>query len=86
MEVLKERLKQTQQLQQQIQQRRKEVQVKVAQAQATRATAATTEQKWNSAGWNQIPNSSSSVGDLEHQFRRWEAEEELQELKRKMGR
>lgn len=86
MEVLKERLKQTQQLQQQIQQRRKEVQVKVAQAQTTRAAASTTEQKWNSAGWNQIPNSTSSVGDLEHQFRRWEAEEELQELKRQMGR
>jgi uncharacterized protein (TIGR04376 family) len=85
MEVLKERLKQTQELQQQIQGRRKEVQTKVNQAKATRTS---TQKPWdeNTASWqNNSGYSFSSVDSLEQQFRRWEAEQELEQLKRNMG-
>jgi len=86
MEMVKERIRQTQELQQKIQARRKEVQTQVAQAQAARASGTATSD-WNTAGWNQAPdNASRSVQDLEKQFRRWEAEEELEHLKRDLGR
>lgn len=84
MEVLKQRIKQTQELQQQIQTRRKEVQARAAKAQATAPTADKAS-AWSS--WSQ-PSSSfkAPLDDLEKQFRRWEAEEELDQLKRNMGR
>jgi len=86
MEMLKERIRQTQDLQQKILVRRKEVQAKVAEAQATRASAKAT-QSWEAIGWSQTPTQSRSSGtSLEQQFQRWEAEEELERLKRQMGR
>lgn len=86
MEVLKERMKQTQELQRQIQARRKEVQQQVNQAQATRKTSQTN-QGWDAIGWSSTsPEQQSRVDSLEHQFRRWEAEEELDQLKRNLGR
>jgi uncharacterized protein (TIGR04376 family) len=85
MEVLKTRIKQTQELQQQIQARRKEVQAKVAQAQAARSSS--TPESWASIGWNQTPSSTKAGVDvLDQQFRRWEAEEELNHLKRNLGK
>lgn len=85
MEVLKERIKQTQDLQLQIQARRKEVQKQVSQAQVAR-TSAEARSSWETIGgsWNSSP--SGSVDSLEHQFRRWEAEQELEQLKQNMGR
>jgi uncharacterized protein (TIGR04376 family) len=87
MEVLKDRSKQTVELQRQIQLRRKEVQTKVAEAQATRATQQA-EQRWQTAGWNQnysFGSTSSAYDPLEKTFQQWETEEELQQLKRNMG-
>jgi uncharacterized protein (TIGR04376 family) len=85
MEVLKQRIKQTQELQQQIQTRRKEVQARVVQTQATPQSGNKTD-AWTT-GWSQSPGAfKAPVDDLEKQFRRWEAEEELDQLKRNMGR
>lgn len=84
MEMLKQRISQTQELQQQIQQRRREVQKKVAEAQATRTNV--TDQAWNSVAWNTSSPPRGNVDSLEKQFQRWEAEQELEELKRRMGR
>lgn len=85
MEVLKERIKQTHALQQQIEQRRKEVQVKVAESQTARAKAGST---WDNPAWttSAADRSFRNIDSLEQQFRRWEAEEELEQLKRDMGR
>lgn len=87
MEILKQRLKQTEELQQQIQTRRQEVQTKLTEAQAARA--AQTETRWAVNGWNQDQNASyihSSADPLEQEFKRWEAQEELEQMKRKMGK
>jgi uncharacterized protein (TIGR04376 family) len=87
MEVLKDRSKQTLELQRQIQLRRKEVQTKVAEAQAARATQQA-EQRWQTTGWNQnysFGNTSAAYDPLEKTFQQWETEEELQQLKRDMG-
>ncbi len=86
MEILKQRLKQTDELQQQIQTRRQEVQTKLTEAQAARAVQ--TETRWAVNGWNQDQNASyihSSADPLEQEFKRWEAQEELEQMKRKMG-
>ncbi len=86
MQILKDRIQQTQELQKKIEARRKEVQTKVAETQAQRNNARST-QSFEPIGWNQTPSSSTSnVDALEKQFRRWEAEEELEQLKRNMGR
>lgn len=87
MEMVKQRTQQTIELQQQIQVRRKEVRDKVAQAQAS-AKATQTEQAWQTTGWNQsypygVPK---SADPLEQSFQRWETEEDLENLKRQMGR
>ncbi|NJR48831.1 MAG: TIGR04376 family protein [Leptolyngbyaceae cyanobacterium CSU_1_3] len=85
MEILKERLKQTEALQRKIQTRRQEVQTELTQAQTTRVTQA--EQRWAVNAWNQSPNHIHNSADpLEQQFSRWEAQEELEQMKRKMGK
>lgn len=87
MEMLKERIRQTQELQQKIQRRRQEVQTQVAQAQADRASAqAKQQQQRDSIGWNQTPTyvRGNAADPLEQQFKRWEAEEELEQMKRNM--
>lgn len=85
MEMLKARIQQTQELQQKIEQRRKEVQVQVSQTQAARTTA----QPTSHTNWSATFSSSSSApsaAQLEKQFQRWEAEEELEQLKRNLGK
>jgi uncharacterized protein (TIGR04376 family) len=86
MEMTKTRIQQTLELQQQIKLRKQEVKAKVAEAEAARARS--TEQQWQTTGWNQTYQSSfSSPGDpLEQTFRKWETDAELEELKRQMGR
>jgi uncharacterized protein (TIGR04376 family) len=84
MEGLKARIKQTEALQHQIQARRQEVQEKVAQAE-TAARARAAQPRETTSGWYQS-NIYSEPDPLEEQFRRWETEEELEQLKRKMGR
>jgi uncharacterized protein (TIGR04376 family) len=97
MEVVKDRIKQATELHQQIQTRKQEVKVKIAeaqaQAQAARASASQTayeqvEQKWQPSGWKQGYrfDASSAADPLEQKFKQWETEEELERLKRQMGR
>jgi uncharacterized protein (TIGR04376 family) len=82
---VKERIEQTKVLHQQVVAKRQEVKTKIAQAAATaKATQATS--NWGTSGWNQSPYSFNQPLDpLDASFRQWEAEEELNELKRKMG-
>lgn len=86
MQGLKERIAQAKQLLSRIQQRRQEVQTKAAQAQAAR-TNYQTQQRLETDGWNQSRNYSSGAGDtLEENFRRWETQDELEQMKRNMGK
>ncbi|MBD2022710.1 TIGR04376 family protein [Leptolyngbya sp. FACHB-36] len=82
MEMMKQRIQQTQDLQRQIEARRKEVQQQVTQAQTTR-TSSQTGPSWEAIGSSSNPSNSA---DLEQQFRRWEAEQDLEQLKRNLGR
>lgn len=86
MQGLKERIKQAKELLQRIQQRRQEVQAKAAETQANRANYQAS-QRLETAGWNQSRTSSSSrLDDLEAAFQRWETQDELEQMKRNMGR
>ncbi len=86
MQGLKERLEQSQQLLQKIQLRRQEVQTKAAEAQAVRAKAQT-QQRLETQGWsNSTSSSASGFDDLEEKFRRWETQDELEQMKRNLGK
>lgn len=88
MEALRQRIQETIDLQRQIQQKRKEVSAQAAQARATR-TATSADQRWQTAGWqnyNASTPGASSLQDLEKAFRQWEMDEEIEELKRNMGK
>ncbi|MEL7353381.1 MAG: TIGR04376 family protein [Cyanobacteria bacterium P01_A01_bin.116] len=79
---VKDRIEQTKELNQQVKVKRQEVKTKIAQAAAMPKTST----DWGTTGWNQSPYSTSKAYDpLDESFRQWEAEEELNELKRKMG-
>ncbi|MGB7087750.1 MAG: TIGR04376 family protein [Phormidesmis sp.] len=83
---VKARIEQTKALHQQIQRKRQEVKTKIAQAAAIPKSSPKTSQDWGAAGWNKSAYSyTQAVDPLDESFRRWEAEEELNELKRKMG-
>lgn len=91
MQGVKERAEQTRELQRRIHDRRRELKAKIAQAQAERAAQRTTPPQPTSSwetGWNQSPYSvfSQPLDPLEETFQRWETEEELDNLKRQMGR
>jgi uncharacterized protein (TIGR04376 family) len=86
MQGIKERITQAQQLLQKIQQRRQEVQAKAAEAQTARAKAQA-QQRIETSGWgNQTSSYYRSFDDLEEKFRRWETEDELEQMKRNMGK
>lgn len=86
MQGFKERTAKAQELLQTIKQRRIEVKAKSAAAQAARTQAETSR---NTSSWGSV-NSYTSTSDfadpLDAQFRRWEADEELENLKRKLGK
>lgn len=89
MDMLKQRIQQTIELQQQIQVRKQEVRTKVTQAQANRYNthaARSNEQQWQTSGWNQTFSASKATDPLEQAFQKWETDEELEELKRQMNR
>jgi len=84
MEGAKKRLVQSQELLQQIQQRRKEVETKAEQAKNSQ-----TKLDSDTVGWNQGENYRTynrATDPLESTFHDWELEDELQELKRNLGR
>ncbi len=87
MQGCKQRIEKAKELQRQIQIRREEVKVKVAQSQATKAKTQAQKPR-ETTGWNQTYNRqvNSNNDSLEQTFRRWEADEELEKLKRNMGR
>ncbi len=87
MQGLKERTAKAQELLQTIKTRRTEVKAKAAQAVRDRATSASA--STNASSWGSVNNytSNSNFADpLEAQFRRWEADEELEHLKRNLGK
>jgi uncharacterized protein (TIGR04376 family) len=85
MEVLKVRIQQTQELHLKIQTRRKEVEKQAAQTQTTRTP--TSAQAAATTAWTQMPSANTSqVNDLNKQFQQWEAQEELEQLKRNLGK
>lgn len=87
MQGIKERITQAKELVRKIQTRRQEVQAKATQAQAERAKAAQAQQRIQSNGWwNQSSSSTSGYEDLEEQFRRLEMNDELEQMKRNMGK
>ncbi len=88
MQGIKERITQAKELSKRIQQRRQEVQTKAAQAQANR-TNYQAAQPFETTGWNQSRNFSANAAnadELEAAFRRWETQDELEQLKRNLGR
>lgn len=95
MEGLKQRITQAKELQRQIQVRRQEVRAKAKEVEAARASAKAPSRasyedtsRAQTSGWNQSSSYSSFSGadPLEEKFKRWEMEDELNEMKRKMGR
>ena len=86
MQGFKERTAKAQELLQTIKQRRIEVKAKSAAAQAARTQA---EASSNTSSWGSV-NSYTSTSDfadpLDAQFRRWEADEELENLKRNLSK
>ncbi|MEG5061785.1 TIGR04376 family protein [Microcoleus sp. A2-C5] len=87
MQGCKERIEKAKELYRQIQLRRKEVRAKAVEAAATRTTAKT-EPNWDTKGWNQTSNYSSfnAADPLEQKFQHWEADEELDRMKRNINR
>ncbi|TVP70118.1 MAG: TIGR04376 family protein [Leptolyngbya sp. LCM1.Bin17] len=86
MQGVKDQIQQTRTLQQQIHDRRRELKAKIAQVEAQRAAQRTT--SWD-RGWQQSPFevfNQSSMDPLEESFQRWETDQELEDLKRKMGK
>lgn len=84
MQGIKERINKAKELLKQVQQRRQEVQAGAAQAQANRASYQT-QQRFDTAGWNQSKNS-GSADDLEAAFQSWETQDELEQMKRNIGK
>lgn len=87
MEGVKQRIQQSQELIRQIQTRRQEVRTKAKEVEAARASNQA-QQKVETVGWNQSSSRQSYSGPdpLDDQFRRWELQEELDQMKRNMGR
>jgi uncharacterized protein (TIGR04376 family) len=88
MGLLKQNIQQTQKLTAQINSRRQDLKVKIQEAK-TSAKGSPTPQSWQSSTTDQPWTSQytpSGSDSLEAQFKRWEMEEELEALKRKMGR
>ncbi|MEL6940116.1 MAG: TIGR04376 family protein, partial [Cyanobacteria bacterium J06598_1] len=81
MKSVKERIEQTKELRERVKVKRQEVKTKIAQAAAQPQVST----DWGTAGWNQTAYSTNKgVDPLDESFRRWEAEQELEELKKNM--
>jgi uncharacterized protein (TIGR04376 family) len=92
MEILRDRILQTQTVQQKIHKQRQELQVKLEQAKAAHAAAQATaatrktsqaQSAWSSA-WSTTPTSPRMMDPLEEKFTKWEADEELEQMRRNM--
>ncbi|MDF5717032.1 MAG: TIGR04376 family protein [Rhizonema sp. NSF051] len=86
MQGVKERITQAKELLRKIQQRRQEVQAKATEAQTAR-TKAQAQQRIETSGWsNKTSTSYRGFDELEEKFRRWETDDELQQMKRNLGK
>jgi uncharacterized protein (TIGR04376 family) len=90
MKGVKDQVQKTRALQQQIHERRRELKTKIAQMQAERAAKRTASQatSWDT-GWNKTPYdvfNREPMDPVEEAFQRWETDQELEDLKRRMGR
>jgi uncharacterized protein (TIGR04376 family) len=87
MEGLKQRIAQANELIHQIQTRRAQVRVKATEVEAARASTQA-RQRSETFGWDQSSNSNIPGGadPLDEKFRRWEMDQELEQMKRNMGR
>ena len=87
MEGVKQRITQSQELIRQIQTRRQEVRTKAKEVEAARASNQA-QSKAETIGWNQSSSRQSYSGPdpLDDHFRRWELQEELDQMKRNLGR
>jgi uncharacterized protein (TIGR04376 family) len=86
MQGIKERKAKATELLQTIKQRRVEVKAKTTAAAAARTQA---EASSNTSSWGSVdnyPSSSNFTDPLEAKFRQWEADEELESLKRNLGK
>lgn len=82
MELIKDRIKQTRDLAQKIKVRRQEVKQKLEEAQVAAKAAKV---KTSSSSWADTVIAGDKRNDpLEKQFAKWEADEELQRMKRNM--
>jgi uncharacterized protein (TIGR04376 family) len=86
MQGLKERKAKAQELLQTIKSRRTEVKAKSAAAQTARTQAATNTSNSSWGSVNSYTSDSNFADPLDAQFRRWEADEELEHLKRNLGK
>lgn len=86
MQGIKERINQAKELIKKIQQRRQEVQTKAADVAQTARTSDRVQDRFETSGWNQTRNFSNGADDLEAAFRRWETHDELEQMKREMGK
>ncbi|AFY91816.1 TIGR04376 family protein [Chamaesiphon minutus] len=86
MQGLKERTVKAQELLQTIKNRRAEVKAKTTAAQAARTQAAVSSSNNNWGSVNNYTSTSNSADPLDAQFRRWEADEELEKLKRNLSK
>jgi uncharacterized protein (TIGR04376 family) len=86
MQGLKERKAKAQELLQTIKSRHTEVKAKSAAAQAARTQAATNTSNSSWGSVNSYTSDSNFADPLDAQFRRWEADEELDQLKRNLGK
>lgn len=88
MQGVKERIESSKELYKQVKQRRQEVKVKAQEVTAAQSRTQS-QSSWDIPGWKQTANYNtfgSAADPLEQQFKRWEAEADLDELKRQMGK
>jgi uncharacterized protein (TIGR04376 family) len=84
MEILKDRIKQTELLLPKIKQRRQEVQEQLEQVRAARSAQAQAQNAWTTTAWSNS-YSPKAPDPLEEKFAQWETEDELTRMKREMG-
>lgn len=87
MEGIKQRIIKAQELQRQISLRQQEVQAQAQAAEAVRASQKA-QQGSQTPGWNSTSNRNIRSGPdpLEDKFQRWEMDDELEQIKRNLGR
>lgn len=81
MKLIQAKIKQTTELQAQIQTRRQELKAEIIKKQSSANTSA-----WSSTSWQNLNPPPQGSDPLEQQFREWEMDEELENLKRRVQR